>query len=82
MKEPPIPAAGRDRADRAGNRQPSLLVKNEYWIGSDPSARSAGRMTRFASRGTSGCIAALGRLARRAPQDAKRTLAPDAADHG
>ncbi len=34
-----------------GNR--ILLVKPEYWIGSDPTARSAGRMTRSASRGTS-----------------------------
>ena len=78
-----VPAAGRHRADRheIGNRM--LLVKNEYWIGSDPSCPICRpddpfceprhvRLYRQLSRG----------LARRAPQDAKRPLAADAADHG
>ena len=55
----PIPAAGRHRADRLGDRQPDA-ARSRTNTGSARTrrARSAGRTTRSASRGTSGCTAA------------------------
>ena len=64
-----------------GNRM--LLVKNEYWIGSDPSCpicRPGRPVLRAAARPAVSRRLPRG-LARRAPQDAERALAADAADH-
>ncbi len=64
-----------------GNRM--LLVKNEYWIGSDPSCPICRPDDPFCEPRARPAVPRRlkGRLARRTPQDAQRALAANAADH-
>ena len=64
-----------------GNRM--LLVKNEYWIGSDPSCPICRTDDPFCEPRHVTALSRVSRkLARRASQDAQRALAADASDYG